>query len=139
MNLDEQQAILAPHADAAAQLLWSRLSSRFEQIVELADARIIAGYEVFGAAMFEYDAERLWRDVDEELADAINYLRVIVSRLCSSVPVVGEPEAPRATGGVVPSINVSQAATSDLGGRSVDALDASSIAPSDNGELPRAR
>lgn len=84
LSLLDQQRIVEGHADAAAQLLWSRLSTRFDEIVALADTRLEAGFELYGSELFEKPTDRLFVDTDEELADAINYLRVIVARMVAT-------------------------------------------------------
>lgn len=94
LSLAEQQQIVAGHGDAAAQLLWSRLSSRFEDILALADTRLEVGFELYGSELFEKTSERLFAETDEELADALNYLRVIVAREMATAgkPTVATPQ-----------------------------------------------
>lgn len=52
-----------------------------EQVLDLARARLTTGHYVYGdARMYEYDQGRLLKETLEELADAVVYTHVYLSR-----------------------------------------------------------
>jgi hypothetical protein len=76
VNLDDQLAHHALAIDAAVDELRALLrdDSYIAHITALSRDRLISGYALYGDAMFGWRAMERGRNVNEELADALNYL-----------------------------------------------------------------
>jgi len=74
LTLTEQEELFKMHWLDAWDRVLERLHDGRQQIATMAFGRLRTGFEEFGASMFLDDSvDSLKRDVDEELADAINY------------------------------------------------------------------
>ena len=60
--------------DVAGDIASNLLGSGWDEVLEMAQERFRAGYELYGSEAFTWDVEHRRREVLEELADAICYL-----------------------------------------------------------------
>jgi hypothetical protein len=73
LTLKEQLAHFDRHADKAYTRCLRDFKARREGIIQEARARIIAGYDLYGAEGYRWDYARLHAAELEEVADMVNY------------------------------------------------------------------
>ena len=78
--LEEQQAIIGRHLTVAFDELIQRLHAHRSFIYGLALERLTAGYDEYGDATFQRPHSQLEREIREELADALNYVAILIDR-----------------------------------------------------------
>ena len=80
-SLKEKQDQLSDWEQTAVRYLIDWLRDDPEQVLALARARIVTGHYVYGdSRMYEYAQGRLLKEVLEELADAVVYTHLYLSR-----------------------------------------------------------
>lgn len=80
-QLKKKQSDLEDWAGASVRYLIDWLRDNPDEVMALARARLVTGHYVYGdKRMYEYDQGRLLKEVLEELADAVIYTHVYLSR-----------------------------------------------------------
>jgi hypothetical protein len=80
VELNQQFAVQAVYT------LLRDLVDRAEWIAELSTQRLEDGFELYGDEMFWQEQPRLQREIDEELADAVNRRVVELARDAKKLP-----------------------------------------------------
>ncbi len=80
MSVEDQVAIHRKHRTQALGFVLARMGASREHYFALSERRLAAGYAHFGERMFHAPTDDLIDNMDEEIADAINYIVAMLER-----------------------------------------------------------
>jgi hypothetical protein len=97
VSLNQKLATFDRHAPAAVDFIISWLTEERDALMAESKGRLVEGHYRFGdRLMYEYDQDTLRAEASQELADAINYVHLLLSRQ-TPVHRLGGPRAVEGT------------------------------------------